>query len=160
MVRYSVKTFYEQVLGFDVIQTSPTSLMIRKSTDHVYVVVETAQDDHEQPFLNHNGLDVETIQEVEFAHQAIEAIKDEWGLRQVMRPRHAHGDTSFLFQDFDGNWWEIVAVGVEGYSDDFGGTNENRDLTGRHELDDLRGSRVTIHTHDDDFRKWLSELSK
>ena len=54
-----VKTrrFYEEVLGLEVIQTSPLSLMIRKGTTHTYAVVETGKADKEMHMLNHNGLD-------------------------------------------------------------------------------------------------------
>ena len=73
--------------------------------------------------------------------------------RQNARPRRAHGDYAFFFCDLDGNWWEIVAVRPGGYAADFG--EEDRDLTGRHEFDDLRGSVTHIHTHDAEFRATL-----
>jgi catechol 2,3-dioxygenase-like lactoylglutathione lyase family enzyme len=153
---HKTRRFYEQVLGLDVIQTSPTSLMIRKGTNHVYAVAETGHADPEQPFINHNGLDVGTDEEVEQAYELISSIREEWGLKKVNQPRHAHGDHSFFFQDFDGNWWEIVAVRPGGYSVDFEGGEPDRDLTGRHELDKLRGGRTHIHTHDAEFRAWLN----
>jgi catechol 2,3-dioxygenase-like lactoylglutathione lyase family enzyme len=57
-----VKTrrFYEEVLGLDVLQTSPISLMVRKDTNHTYAVVETGKSGKEMDMLNHNGLDVPT----------------------------------------------------------------------------------------------------
>ena len=74
-------------------------------------------------------------------------------LMKIQKPRHAHGDYAFFFCDLDGNWWEIVAVRPGGYAADFG--EDDRDLTGRHELDAVRGSVTHIHTHDAEFRATL-----
>ena len=62
-----VKTrrFYEEVLGLEVIQTSPLSLMICKDTNHTYAVVETGTANQEMHMLNHNGLDVGSPEEVD-----------------------------------------------------------------------------------------------
>jgi hypothetical protein len=51
------------------------------------------------------------------------------------------------------NWWEIVAVRDGGYAADF--ANDDRDLTGRRELDGVCCSRREIHTHDPEFRATL-----
>ena len=152
-----VKTrrFYEEVLGLEVIQTSPLSLLIRKGTNHTYAVVETGKADKEMPMLNHNGLDVGSPQEVDVAYELLQQVKDEYGIRKLQKPRQAHGDYAFFFCDLDGNWWEIVAVRPGGYAVDFG--EEDRDLTGRHELDSLRGSVTHIHTHDAEFRATLQK---
>src|SRR5713226_8716272 len=58
------RRFYEEVLGLEVIQTSPLSLMVRKGTDHTYAVVETGKADKEMHMLNQNGLDVGSPEEV------------------------------------------------------------------------------------------------
>src|SRR3546814_5036470 len=58
------RRFYEEVLGFDVIQTSPISMMIRKGTDQVYAVVEVGERKPDMARINHNGLDVDTDEEV------------------------------------------------------------------------------------------------
>jgi catechol 2,3-dioxygenase-like lactoylglutathione lyase family enzyme len=152
-----VKTrrFYEEVLGLEVIQASPLSLMIRKGTTHTYAVVETGKADKEMPMLNHNGLDVGSPDEVDAAYELPQQVKDEYGIRKLQKPRQAHGDYAFFFCDLDGNWWEIVAVRPGGYAADFG--EEDRDLTGRHELDALRGSVIHIHTHDAEFRSTLQK---
>ncbi len=150
-----VKTrrFYEEVLGLEVIQTSPLSLMIRKGTNHTYAVVETGKADKEMPMLNHNGLDVGSSEEVDAAYELLQQVKDAYSIRKIQRPRRAHGDYAFFFCDLDGNWWEIVAVRPGGYATDF--DEEDRDLTGRHEFDALRGSVAHIHTHDAEFRATL-----
>ena len=149
------RRFYEEVLGLEVIQTSPLSLMIRKGTSHTYAVVETGKADKEMHMLNHNGLDVDSPEEVDAAYELLQQVKDEYGIRKIQKPRQAHGDYAFFFCDLDGNWWEIVAVRAGGYAADF--SEEDRDLTGRHELDALRGSVTHIHTHDAEFRATLQK---
>ncbi len=152
-----VKTrrFYEEVLGLEVRQTSPLSLMIRKGTDYTYAVVETGKATKEMHMLNHNGLDVGSPEEVDAAYDLLQQVKEAYGIRKIQKPRQAHGDYAFFFCDLDGNWWEIVAVRSGGYAADFG--EDDRDLTGRHELDSLRGSVTYLHTHDAEFRATLQK---
>ena len=147
------RRFYEEVLGLEVIQTSPVSLMIRKDTNHTYAVVETGRPHKEMNMLNHNGLDVCSAEEVDAAYELLVTVKDEYGLGKIQRPRRSHGDYAFYFSDLDGNWWEVVAVRQGGYASDF--DEDDRDLTGRHEFDDARGSISDVHTHDADFRASL-----
>ena len=160
-----VKTrrFYEEVLGLDVIQPSPMSLMIRKGTDHVYAVVEMPNaPGGDMSMLNHNGFEVDSPEEVDTAYAQIMAIKDEWGLKKVMAPKTMHGDHTFYFMDFDGNWWEIVAVRQGGYVADFD-DKENWDLTGRHEADGWVEKWVNekklMHLHDPEVRAEFREIS-
>jgi catechol 2,3-dioxygenase-like lactoylglutathione lyase family enzyme len=151
-----VKTrrFYEEVLGLEVIQTSPMSLMVRKDTAHTYAVVETGRPNKEEMnMLNHNGLDVSSPEEVDRAYELLQQVRDEYGIRKLQKPRRSHGDYAFYFCDLDGNWWEIVAVRGGGYAADFG--EDDRDITGRHELGSLKGSVLHIHTHDPEFRASL-----
>ncbi len=149
------RRFYEQVLGFEVIQTSPRSVMIRLNTDHVYAVVETGRAS-EMSMMAHNGLDVGSVEEVRRAHEKLTAVQDEWEIKTITEPRHMHGDTSFYFTDPDGNWWEIVAVRDGGYVADF--HDDERDLTGLHEFDDEVGIVHFRHTHDPDFRERVREV--
>src|SRR5271155_1665382 len=65
------RRFYEDVLGMDVVQTSPISLMVRKGTDHVYAVGETPPSDKPMSMINHNGFEVGSPEEVDRAHEAI-----------------------------------------------------------------------------------------
>jgi len=147
------RRFYEEVLGLEVIQTSPVSLMVRKDTAHTYAVVETGRPNKEMNMLNHNGLDLSSPEEVDRAYELLQQVKDEYGISKLQKPRRSHGDYAFYFCDLDGNWWEIVAVRPGGYAADF--ADDERDLTGRHELDDVHGSAREVHTHDPDFRATL-----
>jgi catechol 2,3-dioxygenase-like lactoylglutathione lyase family enzyme len=150
------RRFYEEVLGFDVIQPSVRSLMIRKGTDHTYAVVETGRSDTEMSMLNHNGLDVGSVDEVHAAYEKLLKVKDEYGIKQIQEPRHMHGDTSFFLCDQDNNWWEIVAVREGGYAVDF--SDAERDLTSLHEFDGQAGNVNFSHTHDPGFRAKVREV--
>jgi len=158
------RRFYEEVLGMDCIQTSPISLMVRHGTDHVYACVEVPPNPNAQPMnmLNHNGFEVATTEEVDAAHAKLKEIKDEWGLKKVMPIQKTHGDHTFYFLDFDGNWWEIVSVRKGGYVADFDDKDE-RDISGLHEVEeqwvaDWVNDKVLRHTHDPETRKLIKEL--
>jgi catechol 2,3-dioxygenase-like lactoylglutathione lyase family enzyme len=157
------RRFYEEVLGMECIQTSPISLMVRHGTDHVYACVEIPANPNQQPMsmLNHNGFEVATNEEVDAAHATLKEIKDEWGLKKVMPIQKTHGDHTFYFMDFDGNWWEIVAVRKGGYVADF--DDQERDISGLHQVEeqwvaDWVNDKVLRHTHDPETRKLLKEL--
>lgn len=150
------RRFYEEVLGLEVIQTSPRSLMVKKGGDYVYACVElpegSTKDDMEM--LNHNGFEVYSPEEVQEAYKTIKAIKDEWGIKKVTPPRVMHGDHTFYFMDMDGNWWEVVYTDAGRYVDDF--SDANSDLTGRHDLehwvDVWNNDRKLMHMHDPEVR--------
>jgi catechol 2,3-dioxygenase-like lactoylglutathione lyase family enzyme len=121
------RRFYEEVLGFEVIQHAPIAMTIRLGSHHTYVVVETGKV-QEMNFMNHNGLDVETRQEVDRAYELLQSVKDDYGVRQLTPPKLQHGAYSFYFRDLDNNWWEILANAPDGYSALF--ARPEVDLTG------------------------------
>jgi catechol 2,3-dioxygenase-like lactoylglutathione lyase family enzyme len=120
------RTFYEEVLGLDVIQSSPSTMMIRKGSDHTYVVLETGQPSS-MSLLDHNGIDVASPEAVDKAYDGLIGIKEQYGLKRVNRPKWQHGAYSFYFQDMDSNWWEILYGRNRGYAFTF---EEGRDITG------------------------------
>jgi len=81
----------------------------------------------EMTFLNHNGIDVETQQEVDDAHKIIEAEGAAWGVHKLTKPNLQHGTYSFYFWDCDDNAWEILSNPKGGYTWIF----EQGDLAGR-----------------------------
>ena len=107
--------FYEQCLGLDVVRTSNTSLLIRLGGDNTIAVVQVPKKE-KMPLLNHNGLDVETHEEVVAAHVLLEENKDQWGVTQITKPAMQHGTYSFFFCDLDDNWWEILTNPPRGYA--------------------------------------------
>jgi catechol 2,3-dioxygenase-like lactoylglutathione lyase family enzyme len=126
------RRFYEEVFGFEVVQLSKVSLLLRKGGEHTYVVVETGNGHHKMSLMNHNGIDVGSAEEVEQAHATLISVKEHYRIRQIHPVRHQHGVYSFYLLDLDGNWWEIVANRPGGYSYAF--NDPSRDLTGRHDL--------------------------
>jgi catechol 2,3-dioxygenase-like lactoylglutathione lyase family enzyme len=144
----ATRRFFEQVLGFQIIQTSPISMIMRLGTDHTYVVVETGEPGHMQ-LLDHNGLDLPTSEAVDQAHEVLTKVKDDYGVRRINRVQDQHGAYSFYFQDLDANWWEIVQADRRGYSWIFG--DGTRDITGRSDIDvDEMG-----HTLDEEYHQKL-----
>ncbi|MEK9645285.1 MAG: VOC family protein [Alphaproteobacteria bacterium] len=131
------RRFYEEYLGFDVVQTSKISMMVRCGGDHIYVVVKRP-DFPEMGRINHNGIDVETDADVDEAHKAVLAAQEEWGLKNVSEPVFQHGTYSFHFNDFDGNAWEILSNPRGGYTWLF----EQGDLEGKGHWDESIRDRI------------------
>ena len=126
------RRFYEEVLGFSVIQISPVAMIARLGSDHTYVIVETGEPGHMQ-LLDHNGLDVDSMDAVLEAHERMTAVKSEYGIRKIMKVQEQHGAYSFYFQDLDANWWEIMYAPNRGYAWMY--DDPTRDLTGRTDVD-------------------------
>ena len=120
------RRFYEEFLGIETTQTSPISLMIRLGTAHVYAVVQI-KNKEKMPRHYHNGLDVETVDDVDRAYKTSVAQAEKWSLTDITRPVEQHGTYSFKFWDLDENCWEILSNPPRGYSWIF----EQGDLEGR-----------------------------
>lgn len=131
------RRFYEEVMGFEVIQRAPVALLLRLGGDHTYVAVET-RNPNGMGLFNHNGVDVSTEDDVRVAYETLVSVQDEYGIQRIDKPCWQHGVYSFFFADPDGNWWEILANRPRGYSAEF--DDPDADLTGRTDLteDDLR----------------------
>ena len=128
----AARKFYTEFLGLEVVRTSPISLLIRLGGANTIAVVEQKnRDEEEMPMLNHNGLDVETQEEVDKAHKTVMEQSEEWGLHKISKPILQHGTYSFFFWDRDNNCWEILTNPEGGYSWLF----EKGDLGGKGHLD-------------------------
>ena len=125
------RNFYTEFLGLEVVRTSPISLLVRLGGANTIAVVEQPKRAGEMPLLNHNGLDVETQEEVDAAHETVVEQAAEWGLRKISKPKLQHGTYSFFFWDMDDNCWEILTNPPGGYSWLF----EQGDLEGKGHLD-------------------------
>ncbi len=110
------RAFYTEFLGLQVVRTSSISLLIRLGGPNTIAVVEQKKRDEQMPLLNHNGLDVETQDEVDAAYEVVAAEADKWDLHKITKPRLQHGTYSFFFWDMDDNCWEILTNPVGGYS--------------------------------------------
>ena len=109
------RQFYEEFLGFQVVQTSPISLLVRLGGDHTIAVVYSKKVG-EMNLLNHNGLDVRTKEDVDDAHRVVVANAEKWKLTKISKPFLQHGTYSFYFWDADDNCWEILTNPEGGYS--------------------------------------------
>ena len=124
------RKFYEEFLGFEVVQTSPISLLVRLGGNHTYAVVYSKRPS-EMNLLNHNGIDVRTKEEVDAAHLLVVEHAEKWKLAKISKPILQHGTYSFYFWDADGNSWEILTNPAGGYAWLF----EKGDLEGKGHLD-------------------------
>ncbi|MGH7006731.1 MAG: VOC family protein, partial [Alphaproteobacteria bacterium] len=70
------RKFYTEFLGLEVVRTSPISLIIRLGGTNTIAVVQNPKRAGAMPLLNHNGLDVETREEVDNAYKTIDAEKE------------------------------------------------------------------------------------
>jgi len=111
------RRFYEQFFGFQVVRASKVSIWCRLGGQHIYVVVEVPpQRKAEMPFLNHNGIDVATENDVDECHRLVVRDAEKWGLHKISKPQVQHGTYSFYFWDADDNSWEILANPPGGYT--------------------------------------------
>ena len=102
------RKFYEEFLGFEVVRTSPISLMFRHGGTHAYAAVKRGKKGQKMGLLFHNGLDVATDQEVNKCHELCIEHAEKWGMTDITKPIAQHGTYSFYFWDLDGNSWEIL----------------------------------------------------
>jgi catechol 2,3-dioxygenase-like lactoylglutathione lyase family enzyme len=111
------RRFYEEFMGFEVVRPSKIALWIRLGGQHIYAVVQTpASKKTEMPFLNHNGVDVQTDEQVDECHRLVVRDAQKWKLYKISKPSVQHGTYSFYFWDADGNSWEILSNPKGGYS--------------------------------------------
>ena len=111
----ATRRFYEEVLGFEIIQHFQIAMMVRHGSDHTYVVVQTGRV-QDMNLMNHNGLDVSSEADVDQAYERLLSVQEKYGIRKIQKPHTQHGAYSFYFQDLDGNWWEILSNPPRGYS--------------------------------------------
>lgn len=146
------RRFYEEVFGFEILQQSPVSMLIRKGTSHTYVVVETGEPGR-MGLLDHNGIDLASRADVDAAYERLIEIKDKYGIKRINPLMFQHGIYSFYFADPDGNWWEILEGKPGGYTSLY--DDPARDLTGRTDivLEELN------HTGDDAYADTLRDTN-
>src|SRR3979490_2020633 len=78
------RKFYEEFLGLEVVRASKVSIWCRLGGAHIYVVGQVPEGKKaEMPFLNHNGIDVQTEEEVDECHRL--AVRDAalWNLHKI-----------------------------------------------------------------------------
>lgn len=101
------RRFYEEFLGLEGVRHGKTSMVIRLGMRFHIVCVEVGASLKPVNMLNHWGVDVASAAEVDEAYQNALKYQDQYGIRQVQKPRNMHGVYSFYMVDLDHNWWEI-----------------------------------------------------
>jgi len=111
------RKFYEEFFGFEVVRPAKISLWCRLGGQHIYVVVQALEGKKgEMNFLNHNGIDVATEDDVDQCHRIVVRDAEKWKLHKISKPAVQHGTYSFYFWDADDNAWEILANPSGGYT--------------------------------------------
>lgn len=101
------RRFYDEFLGLETVRHAISAMSVRLGMRFHIVCVEVGDQVHPCNVLNHWGLDVGSKAEVEQAHAKALALKDTYGIRQVLDVQDMHGVYSFYLEDLDYNWWEI-----------------------------------------------------
>lgn len=107
---YSLKDtrkFYEEFLGLECVRHAKPAMAVRCGLKFHIVCVEVGSAVHPCNVLNHWGVDVQSKEAVDEAHQAALKFKEKYKIRQVLPPVSQHGVYSFYLEDLDHNWWEI-----------------------------------------------------
>ena len=101
--------FYRNVLGLEIAGGGRTSVYIKHHTTPWYVVVLPGRTRHYVSSVNRFTLQVASVDEVTEAHQRFRTSGMDIGIREVAELASEYGETSFMFSDFDQNWWELYA---------------------------------------------------
>ena len=109
------RKFYEEFMGFEVVQTSDVSIWFRLGGKHAYACIQTPRKASMNLF-GHNGIDVHSDEEVDECHRLVVRDAELWKLHKISKPAKQHGSYSFYFWDGDDNCWEILSNPPGGYS--------------------------------------------
>jgi catechol-2,3-dioxygenase len=101
--------FYRDVLGLEIAGGGRTSVYIKHHDTPWYVVVLPGRNRHYVSSTNRFALQVASTDEVTETHQQFRTSGKEFGIREVADLTSENGEISFLFSDFDRNWWELHA---------------------------------------------------
>jgi catechol 2,3-dioxygenase-like lactoylglutathione lyase family enzyme len=104
------RRFYEEFLGLECVRHAVPAMVIRCGLKFHVVCVEVGDNVHPLNVLNHWGIDVESQEKVDEAYQNALKYKDEYEIRQVLKPVSQHGVYSFYLEDLDHNWWEVQHI--------------------------------------------------
>jgi catechol 2,3-dioxygenase-like lactoylglutathione lyase family enzyme len=101
------RVFFEEFLGLECVRHAKSAMAIRCGLKFHVICLQVGSAVHPVSLDNHWGIDVESPAEVERIWNAAQALKEKYGIRQVLDLVKQHGAYSFYMEDLDGNWWEI-----------------------------------------------------
>lgn len=113
------RKFYEEFLGLECVRHAIPAMVVRCGLKFHVVCVEVGDKVHPLNVLNHWGVDVESREKVDEAHENALKYKDKYKMKQVLDPVSQHGVYSFYLEDLDHNWWEIQYTGGFQHDDVF-----------------------------------------
>jgi hypothetical protein len=111
----ATRKFLTEFLGLDIIRPLPEAQYMWKGGSWSVVCVGVDGDPKEQSLENRFKLAVETPQEVDAAHAAARARKDEFQIRDIRDVADNDGKRSFVLQDLNFCWWEITNSSLADY---------------------------------------------
>ena len=101
--------FYKDILGLEIAGGGRTSVYIKHHSTPWYVVVLPGRVRHYVSSLNRFTLEVASTDEVMEAHRRFRSLGTDLGVLEVRDLTSENGEVSFVFSDFDQNWWELCA---------------------------------------------------
>lgn len=116
----ATRRFLVDFLGLEIIRPLKEAQYMWKGGPWsvVCVCVEDGDPKAQGP-QNHFKLSVASAAEVDAAHAAALAHKDEYGIKEVRDPETADGHRAFKLLDLNNTWWEISTVSQAYYDDLF-----------------------------------------
>ena len=115
--------FMEEFLGLDVVRTSKISVAIRLGSNTSIAGVAMGKKywavEREAKENSHFGLDVESPEEVDEAHRLAVKYKDVYEIRDVGDIVETDTGKSFMLEDLNNNYWEILSNTERGFADRF-----------------------------------------
>ena len=115
-VKEDARDFYEKVLRLRCVNTSKVSQLIAGGGDVSVVCVQVGSAGHPQGEENRWIVMVDDEQAVADIHAA--ASKSD-GVAELRPITSNNGESSFIVQDGDSNWWQVVNRTVDYYQDIF-----------------------------------------
>jgi catechol 2,3-dioxygenase-like lactoylglutathione lyase family enzyme len=101
------RRFYEEVLGLQVKQLTPLSMMVGLATDHRYVVVAVPQNKANMEHCLRNRLLFESEADLHGARAALPALVGRTVSDVSEVVLGGDGRVGFELRDLDRNWWEL-----------------------------------------------------
>lgn len=111
----ATRRFLNEFLGIDVVRPLPEAQYMWKGGPWSVVCVCVEGEQKDQGPENRFRLAVDSDAEVEKAHKATLAHRDDYAIKKVTDITSEDGVKAFMLQDLNHVWWEIAHVGLDHY---------------------------------------------
>ena len=112
----ATRLFYTDFLGLDIHRpVREAQYIYRGGPWSVVCVCVDGGEAKDQAEDNHFKLAVDTPDEVDAAHAAALATRDQYGIKQIGDVADADGRRAFRLQDLNYTWWEITNIDQDYY---------------------------------------------